>query len=305
MARRIMIGLVLLVALAALSGAVSAGAIPTVNYYNLVVDCTGASVTFDEAAGNYYLWSLDIDSTFVDQVGPFPAQSAIAVTATNVGALNDPFPYTSGDHVAYFSLNDNVEFRAIAVFSVPFSCGPVGDDDDDDDDDDTPVLVTGRACFAPGEVAAAVFITSDAVEVWTIAPDDTGELAIRYTKDDLFAQWIPGTPVKVAEADHYIHVELWMQANGFPRVTAGPDSEGKLFDCVFGGRYSRVRSYFVGTIGPDEIIPDEPESTSAVFGAFVSGLRANRFKSGIHRLPETDGLPVSVQQYGKTGLFRP
>jgi hypothetical protein len=109
-------------------------------------------------------------------------------------------------------------------------------------------------------VAAAVFVTGSSVEVWTIS-NDLGELAIQITKDDLFAQYIPGTPVKVAESDQNIHVELWVQANGFARVLAGPDAEGKLFECVFGGRYSRVRSYFPGTIAPDEIVPDEPEPT--------------------------------------------
>lgn len=276
MTRRLARVIVVLAALIVLAGTVSAGASPTVNYYNLVVDCNGASVTFDVAAGNYYMWNLDIDSTFVDQVGPYFVSEATAITATNVGALNDPFPYTSGDHVAYFSLNDAVEFRAIAMFSVPFSCGPVGDDDDDDDDNPA-APVPGRACFGPGEVAAAVFVTGEAVEVWTIAPDDTGELAIRSSLDDLYALWVPGTPTKIAEADMYIHVELWMQANGFPRVVAGPDPEGKIFECVFGGRYSRVRSYFPGQIGPDEIVPEEPEASDAAFQTVLSAIAARLF----------------------------
>ena len=164
------------------------------------------------------------------------------------------------------------------MFSVPFSCGPVGDDDDDDDDDDNPAApVPGRACFGPGEVAAAVFITGEAVEIWTIAPDDSGELAIRYSLADLYALWVPGTPTKIAEADMHIHVELWIQANGYPRVTAGPDSEGKIFECVFGGRYSKVRSYFPGQIGPDEIVPEGLEASDAGFQVLLSAIMALLF----------------------------
>lgn len=226
-----------------------------IDYDMPVVNCDGASITFRVPPWSSYDWTLEVDGQFVNGGSGFnQSDQLIEVTGSNVGAQVDPFPFTEGDHNATFFLGMGQQpGRGGLPISTDFSCP-------DDDDDETPSLAPGRACFGPGEVAAAVYVTGSSVEVWTIA-NDLGELAIQIGKDELYDHYTPGTPVKVAETDVNIHVELWVQANGFIRVLAGPDAEGKLFECVFGGRYSRVRSYFPGQVGPDELVPDEPEPT--------------------------------------------
>jgi hypothetical protein len=260
MLRKLLSVFILILALLSVSLVSLAGADSVIDYDPPVVNCNGASLTFYVPPMWTNNWLLDVDGTTVNSgngtnFNDFP----VGVTATNVGGIDDPFPFAAGTHtvsffVSVFPGQSRGDARGTPLYSEIIDC------DEDDDDDDTPVLMPGRVCFGPGEVAAAVYVTGTSVEIWTIN-NDLGELAIKVSKDDLYDEWTPGTAVLAAETDLHIHVELWVQANGFIRVLAGPDDEGKLFECVFGGRYSRVRSYFPGQVGPDELVPEEPEPT--------------------------------------------
>lgn len=223
------------------------------------INCSGVAVIFEVPSFFDYVWSITVDGQPIANGSGFNSgYTIIEVTATDSGSSLSPFPFTSGDHDISVFVSTGFEQYNSETIEETINCDPTSNDDDDDD---TPVLISGRVCFGPGEVAAAVYITRGAIEIWAIDPNDRGQLAIRVSEDELAdLDYTPGTPLLIDESDLFIPIQLWRQANGLYRVLAGPDAEGKMFECAFGGAYSAVRSWLPGNEPSGELDSAQPET---------------------------------------------
>ncbi|MBK9124846.1 MAG: hypothetical protein IPM16_17250 [Chloroflexi bacterium] len=237
--------------------------------------CSGVAVVYEVPSFTDYSWSVTVDGQLIANGSGFnQTYTTLEVTATDSGSQLSPFPFTSGDHVISVFVSTGFEQYNSVTVGDTINCDPTGDDDDDDDDD-TPVLVSGRACFGPGEVAAAVYVTRGAIEIWAIDSSDRGQLAIRVSAAELEdLDYTPGTPLLIEESDLFISIQLWRQANGLYRVLVGPDGEGKMFECAFGGKYSAVRSWLPGNEPSGELDSAQPEASAA--SLLISALRVLR-----------------------------
>lgn len=235
--------------------------------------CGGVSVIYEVPSFTDYSWTVTVDSQLIASgSGSNQTYTTIEVNATDSGSQLSPFPFTSGLHDISVFVSTGFEQYNSTTLNETINCDPTGDDDDDDD---TPVLVSGRVCFGPGEVAAAVYVTRGAIEIWAIDSSDRGQLAIRVSASELEdLDYTPGTPLLIEESDLIIPIQLWRQANGLYRVLAGPDAEGKTFECAFGGKYSAVRSWLPGSEPNGELDSAQPEASAP--SILISALRAMR-----------------------------
>lgn len=235
--------------------------------------CSGTAVVFEVPMFEMYHWEITVDGLPAAYGGGINASyTTLAITATDSGSPSSPFPFTSGNHDISVDIMIGAEQHNDATVGDTINCDPTGDDDDDDD---TPTLASGRTCFGPGEVAAAVYVTRGAIEVWAIDSSDRGQLAIRASADELEdLDYTPGTPLLIGESDLFIPIQLWRQANGLYRVLAGPDAEGKMFECAFGGAYAAVRSWLPGSEPSGELDSGQPEASAP--SVLISALRTPR-----------------------------
>lgn len=116
----------------------------------------------------------------------------------------------------------------------------------------------GRVCFGPGAVPATVFFYPNRIEIYAIDANDNGELVMSFTQE--YLKSLPANPAGQAlllgDSDVHIPIEFYRNSNGFYRIIAGADSEGKTFDCTFGGACSVERSWIGEENRPvDEIVP--------------------------------------------------
>lgn len=117
----------------------------------------------------------------------------------------------------------------------------------------------GRVCFGPGSVAATVFLSPAGIEIYAISPSDAGELVMYFSQE--YLKTLPARPsgdaFLIGDSDTYIPIEFYRNSNGYYRVVAGPDTEGKTFECTFGGSCSVERSWIGDANRPtDELVPE-------------------------------------------------
>jgi hypothetical protein len=117
-------------------------------------------------------------------------------------------------------------------------------------------VATGQICFGRGAVAATVFIRGDSIDIYAINPQDNGELVMSFTQE--YLRTIPaGDEARLlGDSDRHIPIEFYRNANRLYRMVAGPDAEGKFFECTFGGACSNERTWIGEANRPtDEVVP--------------------------------------------------
>jgi hypothetical protein len=117
-------------------------------------------------------------------------------------------------------------------------------------------VATGQICFGRGAVAATVFIRGDSIDIYAIDPLDNGELVMSFTQE--YLRTIPaGDEARLlGDSDRHIPIEFYRNANRLYRMVAGPDAEGKFFECTFGGACSHERTWIGEANRPtDEVVP--------------------------------------------------
>jgi len=105
----------------------------------------------------------------------------------------------------------------------------------------------GRICFGPGEVAAAIYLYPDGLEIYSIE-DDAGVLSISISNETLYSTATdPSGDVAVATTDDVLPTTLYRQIDGNFRVVVGPEPvEGKTYECVFNVICAKTRSWLPG-----------------------------------------------------------
>lgn len=123
----------------------------------------------------------------------------------------------------------------------------------------------GRICFGPGEVASAVYLYPDRLNIYSIANDE-GNLSIAISTDDLFSVAPdPAGDVVIATANDVLPTTLYRQIDGNFRVVVGPEPlESKSYECVFNVGCSKTRSWLPGErLAPLQLsCPVSPVSTA-------------------------------------------
>lgn len=113
---------------------------------------------------------------------------------------------------------------------------------------ETPVVVSGRVCFAPGEVASAVFFYSSRLDIYSIRGEE-GLFSLRLTSDELaeFPASASGD-VLIAEVNDVLPTQLYRRTDGNLRIVVGPEPlEGKTYECVIApGACALSRSWLPG-----------------------------------------------------------
>ncbi|MCU0466522.1 MAG: hypothetical protein MUF38_18390 [Anaerolineae bacterium] len=118
----------------------------------------------------------------------------------------------------------------------------------DPEEPETPVVVSGRVCFAPGEVASAVFFYSSRLDIYSIRGQE-GLFSLRLTSDELAA--FPASAagdVLIAEFNDVLPTQVSRRTDGNLRIVVGPEPlEGKTYECVIApGSCALSRSWLPG-----------------------------------------------------------
>jgi hypothetical protein len=118
--------------------------------------------------------------------------------------------------------------------------------------DNTPLQI----CFGRGAVAATVFGTSDRFDIYAINPQDKGELVMSFSQEYLRTLPADGEARLLGESDRHIPIEFYRNGNNWYRMVAGPDAEGKFFECTFDAVCAHERTWIgEGNRPTDEVVP--------------------------------------------------
>jgi len=155
----------------------------------------------------------------------------------------------------------------------------------------TPASEYGGFCFASGEVASAVYLYTDGLEIYSIA-NDVGVLSISLSKQALYG-FAPDSAgdVVIATADDVLATTLYRQTDGNFRVVVGPEPlEGKTYECVFNVVCSKTRSWLTGQA------PSSPLDLSTCVAPVIATLNPTSLPTSI---------PTSVSTSTVTPIFTP
>lgn len=260
-----------LIALFALAGLTSAGTLVT--YTVTITAATCEEVTFDYVlnagssdGADFGEWEVSVDGTVVafDMDGPYDGTINVVL-----GLAPSAAPYFIQATVFipdYATGSDSAE----VICSLPTPTNtptntPTGTLQPTPTGQFTatpqPVVpsrpATGQLCFGRGAVAATVFSTGGRFDIYAINPLDQGELVMSFTHEYLRTLPVDGEPRLLGDSDRYIPIEFYRNGNGLYRMVAGPDAEGKFFECTFGGACPHERTWIgEGNRPTDEVVPD-------------------------------------------------
>ena len=113
-----------------------------------------------------------------------------------------------------------------------------------------------QICFGRGAAAATVFASADRFDIYAIDPLDNGELMMSFSQEYLRTIPATGEARLLGKSDRHIPIEFYRNANGWYRMVAGPDAEGKSFECTFDAVCAHERTWVgEGNRPTDEIVP--------------------------------------------------
>lgn len=222
----------------------AAGQVPTTYTVNIdSITCTQIVISYElnsESSGGADFAQIrvlvDGDEVFFsfEDYGPYSDSLSVPLNLTGVG------PYL-------VSVTVSIPQYATGTAGAELVCGEAPAD-----------IEFGRVCFGPGAVPATVFFYPNRIEIYAIDSNDAGELVMSFTQE--YLKSLPARPsgdaFLIGDSDVHIPIEFYRNSNGFYRVVAGPDSEGKTFECTFGGACSFERSWIGESNRPtDEIVP--------------------------------------------------
>lgn len=240
--RPVFIASIALIALLSLAGIASAGSI-SVTYAVTITDASCEEITFNYALSSDYSDGADYGfwDVSVDGIGVAFGEGGAYVDLVTVGLNLTPRP------APYFiEVTVRIPDYATGSDTVQVICGEgiVG-------------AVAGQICFGRGAVAATIFATGDRFDVYAIDPNDNGELVMSFTQE--YLKTLPPADDEarlLGDSDRHIPIEFYRNVNGFYRMVAGPDAEGKFFECTFGGACSHERTWIGEANRPaDEVVP--------------------------------------------------
>jgi hypothetical protein len=115
---------------------------------------------------------------------------------------------------------------------------------------------TSQICFGRGAAAATVFASADRFDIYAIDAQDKGELVMSFSQEYLRTIPAEGEARLLGESDRHIPIAFYRNANRLYRMVAGPDAEGKFFECTFNAVCAHERTWIGETNRPtDEIVP--------------------------------------------------
>lgn len=113
-----------------------------------------------------------------------------------------------------------------------------------------------QICFGRGAAAATVFASADRFDIYAIDAQDKGELVMSFSQEYLRTIPAEGEARLLGESDRHIPIAFYRNANRLYRMVAGPDTEGKFFECTFNAVCAHERTWIGETNRPtDEIVP--------------------------------------------------
>lgn len=261
-----------LIALFALAGLTSAGV--TVTYTVTITAVSCEEVTFDYVlnaessnGADFSEWEVSVDGTTVESGMDSPWDGTITSVLSLAGR---PAPYLIEATVfipGYATGSASTEVvcsEPTATITPTPSITPTGTLEPTATGEPTSTRVpsvpgrpaTGQICFGRGAVAATVFSTGDRFDIYAIDPLDNGELVMSFTQEYLRTIPATGEARLLGDSDRHIAIEFYRNANRLYRIVAGPDAEGKFFECTFGGACSHERTWVgEGNRPTDEVAP--------------------------------------------------
>lgn len=115
---------------------------------------------------------------------------------------------------------------------------------------------SNQICFGRGAAAATVFASADRFDIYAIDPFDHGELVMSFSQEYLSTIPVEGEARLLGESDRHIPIAFYRNANRLYRMVAGPDAEGKFFECTFNAVCAHERTWIGESNRPtDEIVP--------------------------------------------------
>lgn len=242
--RPLLVFTVALIALFALASLVSAGTVGT-TYTVTITDVSCDSVTFDyllnsesSNGADFAEYEVTVDGSPVDGGFTGPYDGTVTV---GLGLAPRAAPYL----IEVFL---SIPGYANGSASAQIICN--------EDPGEPSEVATGQICFGRGAVAATVFIRGDRFDVYAIDPQDNGELVMSFTQEYLRTLPVEDEARLLGDSDRHIAIEFYRNANRLYRMVAGPDAEGKFFECTFGGACSHERTWIGEANRPtDEVVP--------------------------------------------------
>jgi hypothetical protein len=230
-----------LIALFALAGIVSAGVVGT-TYTVTITAASCEEIRFEyllnsesSNGADFAEYDVSVDGVPVDfgLTGPYNGTLTVGL-----GLAPRAAPY-------FIEVTVTIPQYATGSDAVQVVCG-----------EEPSEVATGQICFGRGAVAATVFMTGSTIDIYAIDPQDNGELVMSFTQE--YLRTIPaGDEARLlGDSDRHIPIEFYRNANRLYRMVAGPDAEGKFFECTFGGACSHERTWIGEANRPtDEVVP--------------------------------------------------
>lgn len=233
-----------LIAVFAIANLASAGVVG-VTYTVTITDLTCEEVTFDyllnsgsSNGADFAEYEVAVDGSPVDAGFTGPYDGTVTV---GLGLAPRAAPYL----IEVFL---SIPGYANGSASAQIVCG--------EEPGEPSQVATGQICFGRGAVAATVFMTGSKIDIYAIDPQDNGELVMSFTQEYLRTIPATGEARLLGDSDRHIAIEFYRNANRLYRMVAGPDAEGKFFECTFGGACSHERTWIGEANRPtDEVVP--------------------------------------------------
>jgi hypothetical protein len=151
----------------------------------------------------------------------------------------------------------------------------------------------GQICFGRGAVAATLFATADRFDIYAIDAQDNGELVMSFTQEYLRTIPAEGEARLLGESDRHIPIAFYRNANRLYRMVAGPDAEGKFFECTFNAVCAHERTWIGEANRPtDEVVPVCDTGIAATLPPTLTPRPTNTLSSGPTNTP-TDTLTAT------------
>jgi acyl carrier protein len=232
-----------LIALFALAGLTSAGV--TATYTVTITAVTCEDVTFDYVlnsessnGADFSEYEIAVDGSLADSGMDSPWDGTITA---GLSLVPRAAPYL-------IEVSVSIPGYATGSDAVQVVCG--------EEPSEPSGIVTGLVCFGRGAVAATVFKTGDSIDIYAIDSLDNGELVMSFTQEYLRTLPVEDEARLLGDSDRHIPIEFYRNANRLYRMVAGPDAEGKFFECTFGGVCSHERTWIGEANRPtDEVVP--------------------------------------------------
>jgi hypothetical protein len=164
----------------------------------------------------------------------------------------------------------------------------------------------GQICFGRGAVAATLFATADRFDIYAIDAQDNGELVMSFSQEYLRTIPAEGEARLLGESDRHIPIAFYRNANRLYRMVAGPDAQGKFFECTFNAVCAHERTWIGEANRPtDEVVPVCNAGIGATLPPTNTPRPTNTLSSGPTNTPTDTLTPTLTLTPTNTLTFTP